>query len=124
MSTSKLPEAFSYAGPADVDLSAKLHYFAKKTATGIDLAGDGTVVIGTLIEVAAAGYGVTVQFGGIGKVIAAEAIAANARIASDADGKAVNAATGDFEVGTALVDATCSAGDIIPFIFASGRKHA
>ena len=121
---SKLPEAFSHAGVADVDLSAKLNYFAKATATGYDLAGDGAVVAGVLYEVATAGKNVSVQFGGICKVIAAETIAANARIASDVNGKAVNAAVGDFEVGTALPGASKSAGEFVEFVWAPGRRHA
>jgi len=124
MAISKLPEGFSHADVADVDLSAKLHYFAKATATGIDLAGDGATVFGTIIEAAALAKPVTVQFGGIGKVVAAETIAANARIASDTNGKAVNAAVGDFEVGTALPGASTAAGELCSFVFAPGRRHA
>lgn len=113
----------AYAAAAAVDLSAKLNYFAKIDTSGnIDLAGDGATVLGTLIEVAAAGYGVSVQTLGIGKVIAAETIAIGARIASDSTGKAVNAATGDFEVGTALTGA--DADELLSFQFAPGREHA
>jgi len=123
MATTKVPEAFTYAGEANADLSAKLHYFAKAVdGDKIDLAGDGATAIGTIIEAAAAGYGVTVQFGGIGKVIAAESIAANAIISSDTNGKAVNSAAGDYVVGVALNTAATS--ELCSFIFAPGRRHA
>lgn len=124
MSIQKIHESLLHSATADVDLSEKLHYFAKATATGYDLAGDGATVFGTIVEAAALGKAVTVQFGGIGKVIAAEAIAGSARIASDTNGKAVAAAVGDFEVGTTLPGATCAAGDVISFVFAPGRRHA
>lgn len=113
----------TYAAAAAVDLSAKLNYFAKIDTSGnIDLAGDGTTVLGTIIEAAAETYGVSVQFAGIGKVIAAETIAIGARIASDSAGKAVNAAVGDYEVGTAISGA--DAGENLSFVFAPGRRHA
>lgn len=123
MSTSKLVAGLTYAGEANVDLSEKLHYFAKAVdGNKIDLAGDGANVIGTIVEAAAQGYGVTVQFGGIGKVIAGGSISANDDIASDTDGKAVAAATGDFTVGIALNDA--SAGEVVSFIFTMGGAAA
>lgn len=123
MAISKLDEAHTWAALAASDLSTKLHYFAKVTTSGtIDLAADGGPVIGNLIEVDEAGKSVSVQFGGIGKVVAAETIDEGAVLASDTNGKAVNAAVGDWIVGIAISPA--SAGELASFIHASGRRHA
>lgn len=123
MAISKMHESFTWAALAAADLSEKLHYFAKADTGGtINLAADGGPVIGTIIEAAASGAQVTVQFGGIGKVITAENIAVGAILASDTNGKAVAAAAGDWVVGIAI--AAVSSGELVPFIFASGRRHA
>ena len=123
MAIQQVHESLLYARNAGADLSGKLFYFAKFDTDGdINLAGDGGTVAGVIIEAAVADMPVTIQFGGVGKVIAAETIAANARIASDANGKAVAAAVNDFEVGT--VTEGGNAGDIISFIFAPGRRSA
>lgn len=125
MATQKIHEALLYARNAGADLSGKLNYFAKIDTDGdIVLAGDGEAVAGNITEAAAENSPVTVQFGGIGKVICAEAITPGARIASDADGKAVVAAVNDFEAGTALGDAASTAGDVISFIWLPGRRSA
>ena len=125
MSFNKIVEGLTHARNAGADLSAKLHYFAHVDADGdIVLAGDGEHVAGVIIEAAAQDKPVTFQFGGIGKVICAEAITPGVRIASDSAGKAVIAAVGDFEVGTALGDAASAAGDLISFLFLPGRRHA
>lgn len=123
MTTTKLLD--SYAGEANADLSSNLHYFAKPVdGDKVDLAGDGGVILGTIIEAAASGYTVTVQTGGIGKVICAEDITAGDRLASDTNGKAVStsASAGDFEIGTALN--SYSSGELVSFLFSSGRKHS
>ena len=123
MAFSKSHESLVYARNAGADLSAKLHYFAHVDTDGdIVLAGDGEHILGTIIEAAAENYPVTVQFGGIGKVIAGGAVVAGERVASDSAGKAVAAAVGDFEVGTAL--ASADAGDVFSFAFLPGRRHA
>lgn len=123
MAISQVVDGFVYARNAGADLSAKLHFFAKIASDGdIELAGDGGVVAGVIIEAATQNNPATIQFGGIGKVVAAETIDEGDRIASDADGKAVVAAVGDFEVGTAISPA--AAGENVSFIFASGRRHA
>jgi len=125
MSIQKIDEAFTYAENAGADLSEKLHFFAKIDTDGdIVLAGDGGPVAGVIIESAAENYPVSIAFGAIGKVICAEAITPGAIIASDADGKAVAAAAGDWIVGIAINKAASTAGDLVPFIFASGRRHA
>jgi hypothetical protein len=123
MAFTKIHESLVYARDAGADLSTNLHYFAKVDTDGdIVLAGDGEAALGTIIEAAVENSPVTVQFGGIGKVIAGGAVTAGNIIASDGDGKAVAAAVGDFVVGIALSDADAS--DIFSFAFVSGRRHA
>jgi hypothetical protein len=123
MAIMKIHESLLYARNAGADLSEKLNYFAKVDSDGdIVVAGDGQAVLGTLIESAIENKPVTVQFGGIGKVIAAESITAGAIIASDTNGQAVAAAAGDFVVGIALTGA--SANELVPFAFIPGRRHA
>ena len=125
MAISKIAEPFTYSANAASDLSGKLHYFAKIDSNGLlDLAADGGPVAGVIVEGAALGYPATVAFGAIGKVICAEAITPGAILASDTNGKAVAAAAGDWVVGIAVNDAASVAGDLVPFIFASGRRHA
>lgn len=115
MATSKLPDAHSWSALANVDLSGKLHYLAKIGTNGkIDLCGAGGVCIGNLYEVAEADRSVSVQFGGIGKVIAGATIVAGDRIMSDSAGKATPATAGNWGVGVALTGA--SAGGIISFM--------
>jgi hypothetical protein len=123
MAVSKLPESFTWSAPAAVDLSAKLHYLARVTSAGlIDLCADGGPCIGNIYEADIADRAISVQFGGIGKVIAAETIDEGAVIASDTNGKAVNAAVGDWIVGIAISPA--SANGIFSFIHTGGRRSA
>lgn len=98
MATFKVHESFLYAAEADADLRTKLNYFCKVSSDGeIALAGANEKVFGTIYEVNLSGsvpYGpVTVQFGGIAKVVAGAAVAAGAQVSSDADGKGVTAGT-------------------------------
>lgn len=125
MSIEQISAAHTYAANAAVDLSAKLNYFAKIDSAGlIDLAADGGAVAGVITEAAASGKPATIAFGAILKVICAEAITPGARIASDTNGKAVAAAVGDFEAGTAINEAASVAGDLVSFLFIPGRRHA
>lgn len=125
MAVSKIAESFTHAAVAASDLSGKLHYFAKIDSNGkIDLAADGGAVAGVIIEAGALGERTTIAFGAILKVICAEAITPGAILASDTNGKAVAAAVGDWVAGIAINEAASSAGDLVPFIAASGRRHA
>lgn len=120
MAITKYDEAWTYARNAGADLSEKLHFFAHIDTDGdIVLAGAGEHVAGVITEAAAENKPVTIAFGAIGKVIAGASIAAGARIASDGDGKAVTASSGNFEVGTAITAA--DAGDVVSFLFIPGR---
>lgn len=123
MAFEKIAEAFTHSAPAGADLSAKLHYFAAIDGDGnIVLASDGGPIAGVLHEVDIQGNPVSIYFGAIGKVVTAEQINAGAILASDGNGKAVAAAAGDWVAGIALEDA--DSGAVVPFIFASGRRHA
>lgn len=125
MAITKIAEAFTHSALAAADLSAKLHYFAKIDTSGkIDLAADGGPVAGVIVEAAALGAPATIAFGSILKVVCAEAITPGAILASDTNGKAVAAAVGDWIAGIAINAAASSAGDLVPFIAATGRRHA
>ena len=92
-----------YARNAGADLSAKLFHLAKvDTDADLVLAGDGEAVAGVITEAAAADSPVTIQYGGIAKVVCGGSITAGAKVASDANGQAVLATTGEFAVGMAL----------------------
>ena len=125
MTIQKIVEGLLHSENAGEDLSTYLNYFVKMHTDGtIMRCGDGEAALGTLVEGAISGKPVTVQFGGIGKVICAEAITPGAILASDANAKAVAAAAGDFVAGIALNTSASSAGDLVPFAFVSGRRHA
>ena len=118
----RIPEAFTYARNAGADLSSNLYYAAHIDTDGdVVLAGAGEHCIGAIIEGAVADNPVTVQFGGVAKMIAGAAVAAGARVASDANGKVVAATSGDFVIGTAL-EAAGDANEIIPIALISGHN--
>lgn len=111
MATMKVPESFLYAAEADADLRTKLNFLAKISADGeIALAGANEVCLGTIVEVnlnGAAPFGpVTVQFGGIAKVVAGGTVAAGVLVSSDAAGKAVSGGTN--AIGISLVAAVAN----------------
>ena len=113
----------NYARNAGADLSDKLYYLAKVDTDGdIILASAGTdSVLGAISETAAQDHPVTVQFGGIAKVIAGAAITAGARVTSDGNGKAVSTTTaGDRVCGIALW-AAGAANEIIPVALVPGH---
>lgn len=74
------------------------------------LAGAGEVAVGIAIltndEATKAGLDVTVQVKEMGVALAGGEIKAGAELASDADGKVVEATSGQFVIGTALESAT------------------
>lgn len=122
MAFEQVVEGLQYARNAGADLSAKVFYLAKVDTDGdIVLAAAGTdVVLGVIREGAVANKPVTVQFGGIGKVIAGGSITAGARITSDGNGKAVaTTSAGDKVCGIALTAA--DAGDIISIALVPGH---
>lgn len=80
------------------------------------------IAIGETDETVAAGEDIDVQIKDIGKWRAGAAIAVGAELATDATGKAVTAAEGDFIVGVALTSAAASGALIQVQITKSGYK--
>jgi len=103
----KLSTEWGYSAPAAASLVGKLNYFAVIDTDGkIAVAGDGVLVVGTITEEAVAGASATFSTGFILKAVCAEAIDHGAKVASDTNGKAVNAASGDYVVGVAINETT------------------
>jgi len=103
---------------AGQDLSAKQHHFVSVAADGqIDPTGDGASAVGVLkTKPDAAGKAATVCIGGRTKVkVGAGGVTQGGDVASNANGEAVDAATGDVVLGTALE--TGAAGDVMSIIF-------
>jgi len=88
------------------DLSAAQFKFVALAADGqVDVAGDGVAAVGVLLnEPAAAGRAATVVVSGKTIVEAGGSITAGDDIASDLNGDAITADTGDIILGYALED--------------------
>lgn len=99
---------------AGVDLSAKQYYFVSVSSDGqIDPTGDGANADGVLQNKPnAAGVAATVAIAGVSRVVAGAAITCGAQVASNADGKAVTATSGERVLGRAT-KASLADGDII-----------
>jgi len=109
---------------AAADLSAKQYYLIDIDTNGkAALAGNGEQIAGSLQNKPTAGQTAKVQISGVAKVLVAEAITQGSNVASDADGKGVNAATGDAIFGVAVTSAT-AAGDIIPVLITQAGESA
>ncbi len=102
---------------AGADLSAKQFYFVSVASDGqIDPTGDGVDADGVLQDApAAAGRAALVAIAGKVKVVCGGVVTRGGPVASDADGKAVNAGTGDIILGVALE--TGASGRIIEILF-------
>jgi len=102
---------------AGQDLSTKQFYFVSVAADGqVDPTGDGLSADGVLQnDPAAAGRAATVAIGGVTKVMCGGVVTKGGPVASDANGTAVNPATGDVILGTALE--TGASGSVISMIF-------
>ena len=102
---------------AGQDLSAKQFYFMSVASDGqIDPTGDGLDADGVLQDApAAAGRAALVAIAGKVKVVCGGVVTRGGPVASDADGKAVNAASGDIILGVALE--TGASGRIIEILF-------
>lgn len=87
-------------------------------------AGDNVIGISIMEteEAIAAGEDVDIQIKDIGRWVAAEAVAVGDELATDATGKAVKAASGDFIVGVALSAATAAGTFVTVQITKSGYK--
>lgn len=103
MAYEQVPESFEIAQNAGADLSEKLFFLARvDTDEDIVLAGDGERVLGVIREAADQNKPVTIQFGGIAKVSAGASFSAGVLVASDVNGQAVLATTGEYAFGMAL----------------------
>ena len=105
MAINKLAEAFTYAADAGEDLSNSLNCLAKVNSDGeLVLCGDNEKPLGAIYEVAALGAPASVYWASIIKAPAAAAIAAGARVACGANGRA-KTSTGTNPIGIALNEA-------------------
>lgn len=86
---------------AGADLSAKQYTFVTATGNSVVATGDGAAATGVLWNDPASGRAASVVRGGEPHVYAGAAIAAGAQVASDANGKAVTATSGDVILGVA-----------------------
>lgn len=101
MAIMKVHESLLHAADAGADLSTHLFKLAKLNSSGaFVLCGNGEKAFGSIFEVAKSGGPVTVQFGGIAKVVAGGNIAAGAVVQSGASGVAVAGTTNP--IGVAL----------------------
>jgi hypothetical protein len=119
MAIFKLVEGLTYAVEAGADLSAGLNRFVKINSSKLAvLCGSGDKVLGTVFEVAASAGPVSIQFGGIAKVVAGAAITAGAQVQSDGNGAAITLAAGK-AAGVSL-DGASAAGVITAVALVSG----
>lgn len=125
MAIEQVVEGLQFAPNAGADLSGKLHLLVKMSAdfTVVLAAAGSDQVVGVLREENTSGNPVTVQYGGIGKVVAGGTIVAGNRLTSDGSGKAVATTTAaDKVIGVALMGA--DANDIFSFLFIPGHVAA
>lgn len=101
---------------AGADLSSKQYTFVKMSGADVVSAGDGEDAIGVLWNDPTSGKAASVVRGGDPHVYAGAAITAGADIASDAAGKVVPAATGDYVLGQARAAAAAD-GDLVQIHF-------
>lgn len=125
MAIQQVIESQLYARNAGADLSAKLHYLGHVDTDGdIVLAGAGDVSIGSIFEAAAANKPVTVQTGGIMKVlIGTGGITAGVGVKPEAGGTGVaGTAAGSINVGIALESG--AAGTVVSVLHYPHTVHA
>lgn len=106
--------------PAAVDLDTKTAHFGKITATGIDLAGDGEIADGVIVNVERAGVGATIGLmttsGRLVPVVVNAAVVAGAKLGSDATGKSNTAVSTDNINGIAI-DAGGADNDLVTCLY-------
>lgn len=113
MSGIKTQASPMYIGPilAGSDLSAKQYYFVTLSSGKLAVAGAGNPILGVLDDKPKADYPGRVQVGGIAVVLAGGTCTQDTGAASDANGKAVNAAGSARVIGVFLDSG--SAGDYV-----------
>lgn len=114
---------FDYTAEAGGDLSSDQFKFMVVAADGqVDLAGDGVVTDGVLQnEPSAAGRAASLRLLGVSKVHCGAAVTRGDLIASDATGRAVTAASGDYIQGRARETSAAAAEIITATLFQAGR---
>lgn len=114
MATERFTGAQTEALPSTVDLTGKEFHLAKYVAGGLALAGDGQKVAGVISEGKAVGLHSSIKTGNqLKAVVGAVAIAIDAELASDANGRVITAAAGDEIFGSAKTAA--DPGELIEF---------
>jgi len=118
MALHKLVEGLTWTAEAGADLRTHLNKFVTINANGeAVLPSSGAAVVGTIYEVNLSGsapYGpVTIQLGGVAKVVAGGTISAGQEVEVGANGTAV-AKTSGVVVGIAL--ASGASGEVIPVL--------
>lgn len=120
MATQQNLKGVGYEAGADLS-SAQFTFVTLSSGQVVQQSSAGGSCVGVLRTVAdAAGKQVTVDGspGSIVKVVAGAAVAQDAKVQSDASGRAITAATGDHVQGKAL-DAASGAGEIIRVLLQS-----
>lgn len=101
MAIFKLVEGLTYAADAGADLSSSINRFCKLNSDGeVVLCGDDEKPVGSIFEAGGLGAPISIQMGGICKVIASAGITAGQRVACAANGLAKAGTTNP--VGIAL----------------------
>ena len=113
--------------PAAVDLDTKTGFFGVITASGVDLAGDGVLADGVIVNVERAGVGMTIGLmttpGRKVPVVVNAAIAAGAKMGAGANGKSNAATSGDAINGIAL-DAGTADNNLVTCLFGYRGEQA
>ena len=112
MAVTRRDSATADCKPSNADLTGKEFFFATRVGVGFGVCGDGGVIAGVITEGKPVGQHSSISNGPQEKVIAAAAIALGAKVASDADGKAVIAATTDYVYGR-VIKAAQNANDLV-----------
>lgn len=108
-------QVYAISLTAAADLSSHLYKFCTVGASGVALnttAGGRCLGVIYTNDADAAGRRVPVAYSGVAKVTAGAAVAIGDDVQSDNAGLAIEAAAGDYSMGTALEAATAS-GDVI-----------
>jgi hypothetical protein len=102
---------------AGADLSAKQYFFVKADTTDnqVVVCGDGQNAIGVLLNDPTSGDTASVAVSGVVKVYAGGTVTGGGPVASDTNGECVDAANGDYVLGTALEDG--ADGQVIRVLF-------
>lgn len=125
MAIEQVVGSLQFAPLAGANLTGKLMLFAKMSAdnTVVVAAAATDSIVGVIREENVQGKPVTVQFGGIAKVIAGGTIVAGNRITADSNGKAVaTAVAGNLVAGIAMHGA--DANDVVSVILIPGHVAA